>query len=629
MADVKGLIADPDFQKLPPAAQRQALQGVTGDQSFASLSDMDTAHFISQLGGGPPDQSAPAATPRPKPSAPWRFVQNFANTLGAPERLSDIWEGPAYALRHPIDSAEMVGSAILNGQASLATRAKQDWQNKDYVGAATHGLEYLIPFFGPPLAKAGDQLESGDIAGGLGTTAGVGISLAGPEGVAKGSSAARDFLGPLFQKSAEAGYSKFLNPTTKPTKFTTRQVVPELLDRGVTATSPAALATKAYANAEPIGAEIGHAVDALPPFQKPPITAPYRLLPAAPTEVPLAASAPGRMPGALMPAGMPPIPESAFDPEARIAAGDSGISPIRLTDATTPDAPWRYSTTGPRTGTPEVPPAPQSEQGMMVTRDPAIANQFQTPTARQLPKEAQRVVDRLEQYKSNASVNGVPVDAAAVTHAGELQDLVRALGPDVSPQSLNRLRQIWDDKVAQGGGYAGKTLAEGSMIDAQKEGADAIRGVFAEDHPDIAKLNAEFHFWRGVGDVASATEKRQTGQQGPLARIFAPIIGASGFGAAGLIHGGGVEGAIGAALGSATMLAASEAIRSPYFRTLSAVQKAALADAISKMDVPTIKAISQEAATTGAAMGAAEYRYVAPPADSKKWRSVSGAASAP
>lgn len=49
--NIKGLVADPDFQRLDPASQRQALTGVTGDQSFAGLSDSDTAHFISRMGG--------------------------------------------------------------------------------------------------------------------------------------------------------------------------------------------------------------------------------------------------------------------------------------------------------------------------------------------------------------------------------------------------------------------------------------------------------------------------------------------------------------------------------------------------------------------------------------------------
>lgn len=594
----------------PAAAAPAATPDLTPDSFMASQQPATSPAAITPDSFMAQQSSTTIPPAAAQPSAPWRFIQSFGSAIGAPEKASDIIEGPKYAVQHPIDSAELVGSSILNAQGSLAQRAKREFQGGDYVHAARHGLEYMIPFFGPALAKAGDQLEGGDIAGGIGTTAGVGTSLLGPEAIAKGSMAAKDVVAPALQRSAESGYSKFLNPTTKQNKFATRQIVPELLDRRVTATSPGSLASRAAANAEPIGADIGNAIDALPPFQKPPITAPWRMLPAAPTEVPLAASGPGKMPGALQPAGTPPIPESAFSPESRIAAGDSGIPAIRLTDATEPSAPWRYSTTGPRAGTAELPPAPQSEQGVMVTRDPAIANQFQTPTAKPLPKQAQAVLNRLESYKNGATVDGVQVDDATVANAGKLQDIIRELGPDVSPQSLNRVRQIWDSKVAQGGGYLGKTLSEGSMLDAQREGANAIRGVLAADNPDLAKLNAEFHFWRQVGDVAGATAERQTGQQGPLARIFSPMLGAG----AALAHGGGTAEAIGTA---AVMSAANEVIHSPYFRTFSAVQKARLADAISSMDVPTIKAMARPAVETGAATGS-----------TKKWKRVSAVASA-
>jgi len=49
MADVNGLVSDPDFQKLDPASQRQALAGVSGDQSFAQLSDDDTQQFLARM----------------------------------------------------------------------------------------------------------------------------------------------------------------------------------------------------------------------------------------------------------------------------------------------------------------------------------------------------------------------------------------------------------------------------------------------------------------------------------------------------------------------------------------------------------------------------------------------------
>lgn len=207
------------------------------------------------------------------------------------------------------------------------------------------------------------------------------------------------------------------------------------------------------------------------------------------------------------------------------------------------------------------------------------------PLPQPLSKNAQNVVDKLEQYKQRFQVNGVPVNTDAMQHASDLQDIVRQLGPDVSPQSLNRVRQILDEGVSRSGGYAGKTLAEGSQLDAQKEAANAMRAELAKASPDIAKLNAEYTFWRRVQDVAGQTAKRQTGQQGGLTRVLAPLIGA---GAGFATHGAWQEGVAGAA----AMTLGNEIIKSPLYRTMSAITKSKLADALASGDVTTVAQIA-------------------------------------
>jgi hypothetical protein len=92
--------------------------------------------------------------------------------------------------RHPIDTLKQMAQ----GQGELAVRAKSELANKDYVRGLTHAVEYLMPGLGPTLARAGDQLNSGDIAGGAGTTLGAAIPIiaGAPEGrAAVGSAAAK------------------------------------------------------------------------------------------------------------------------------------------------------------------------------------------------------------------------------------------------------------------------------------------------------------------------------------------------------------------------------------------------------------------------------------------------------
>ncbi len=626
-----------------------------GTDPSATAFDSFMAH---QGQEGPAPAGGAGGSFAPDSSAPWRFISGIPEAIknatygvgkaayhaiaDAPQNDQEqttlsaataLGDSPVIGLGHTV--ASLAGRATLAGKRLFVDPSVNTYQRgqqyedaardpsvtperryrmKDAGGALK--MASYVPVVGPAAASlalkaGGDPLDYGtgsepNVAGALGE----GLTYAAiPGATKKALASAANFVAPALQDSAVAQYSKALNPTTKQWKYATKQIVPELLDRGQVMTSPAALAEKAAAQAEPVGEQIGEKIESLPPFPRPvPKWRPVRgLLQAAPTEIPLAESAPGKMPGALQPAGTPPIPDAAFSPESRMAAGDSGISAIRLTDATEPSAPWRYSTTGPRAGTPELPSSPQSEQGVMVTRDPAIANRFSPqpevlpPSEPRLPRQAQSVIDRLEEYKNGFKVAGVAVDDDAIAHAGQLQDIVRQLGPDVSPQSLNRLRQLWDSRVAKAGGYFGKTLNEGSLIDAQQEGANAIRSVFAEDNPDIAKLNAEYHFWKGVQGVAGATAERQTGQQGGIAKVIAPIAGAG----VGLAKGGAVS-----ALGyGAAVKYAIDIARSPLMRTLSAVSKAKLASALMNDDVPGMAAAVAQGATTEGAASKAKWRF--------------------
>jgi len=199
--------------------------------------------------------------------------------------------------------------------------------------------------------------------------------------------------------------------------------------------------------------------------------------------------------------------------------------------------------------------------------DEAIQN---IPQAKKLA--IQPVIDALEQYKQEGVVNGVKVDPNLVNKATQLQRIVKQLGPDVSYESLNRVRQIWDKSVARAGGYQGKSLAEGSMVDAMREGANAIRSELAKDQPDIAKLNSEYSFWSKVNQVVGDTITRRSGQEGAVMPKLAGIGGA----------------ATGHTPMGVAMYALGRIIQSPRWRTFSAIKKTQIANAIAAGDAATI-----------------------------------------
>ena len=132
---------------------------------------------------------------------------------------------------HPVDTLK----AMAQVQGELGQRAKAELQNADYVRGLTHATEYLIPGLGPVLAHSGDQLESGDTAGGIGTMVGVGLNVAASAGLAKlapgaipqegvgGKPATLGTLKPPPDSATkQAVHSDFVNgvPPTKSTPYT-------------------------------------------------------------------------------------------------------------------------------------------------------------------------------------------------------------------------------------------------------------------------------------------------------------------------------------------------------------------------------------------------------------------------
>jgi hypothetical protein len=126
---------------------------------------------------------------------------------------------------HPVDTLK----AMANAQGELGQRAKKELQNADYVRGLTHATEYLLPGLGPVLSHSGDQLESKDYAGGIGTMAGAGLNLAASAGIARLSPGTVPKMGingeaatlgtlkpppdPATVQAAHADFSKGIPPT--------------------------------------------------------------------------------------------------------------------------------------------------------------------------------------------------------------------------------------------------------------------------------------------------------------------------------------------------------------------------------------------------------------------------------
>ena len=199
--------------------------------------------------------------------------------------------------------------------------------------------------------------------------------------------------------------------------------------------------------------------------------------------------------------------------------------------------------------------------------------------------KTQPVINGLENLRQKYQVNGVSLRPEVDGAIDTLQDQLRSMsqpgevpggaeGPgeaSISYQDVVKARRILDDAVAEVGGYQGKPLSDTSLANIRKATANSFREELGNASPDLAAVNAKFHFWNTLGDVLDQTIQRKTGQVNALPKMETVIAGAGGLAKSGL------TGAVGY---GAAMNALGKAIRSTGWRTVSAATKAGIADAL-------------------------------------------------
>lgn len=100
-----------------------------------------------------------------------RFLSNAGEMLNP----VSLVKGVASAVAHPIDTLTNIGTAA----ADQYQQGKEQYQQGHPIDAAGHFVASGIPLLGPMAAQAGQQIASGDVAGGLGK----GFGLVAPAAV--------------------------------------------------------------------------------------------------------------------------------------------------------------------------------------------------------------------------------------------------------------------------------------------------------------------------------------------------------------------------------------------------------------------------------------------------------------
>jgi hypothetical protein len=189
--------------------------------------------------------------------------------------------------------------------------------------------------------------------------------------------------------------------------------------------------------------------------------------------------------------------------------------------------------------------------------------------------KTQPVIDGLQNLKKSFQVSGVSLRPEVDNAIDAVSDQMKQIGSDISLQDAVKARRILDGAVAEVGGYQGKPLSDTSLANVRKEAANSIRSELGQASPDLAAVNAKFHFWNTLSDVLDATIQRKTGQVGALSKVETVVAGAGGLAKSGLSGAAGYAGAV-------NLL--GKAFRSTGWRTLSAATKSSIADALTSGD---------------------------------------------
>jgi hypothetical protein len=200
-----------------------------------------------------------------------------------------------------------------------------------------------------------------------------------------------------------------------------------------------------------------------------------------------------------------------------------------------------------------------------------------------------KILSDLEGMKNRYVVDGQVANPEAVNAISGVQDIVKQYGNDVSPQSLRKLKQIFDEPVAGAGGYTGTDLATHYSLNAKEAAANSIRNILHQASPDAAALDKEISFWLNVKRVTGATNLRRAGQEGGLLKTLSPL-GAGAAGALGFATHGTTR-SIEAGAGAALATYAAQMVRTPAWRTTSAIFKDRLADALARGSVGDVSAL--------------------------------------
>lgn len=171
--------------------------------------------------GPQPTGEAPAQ----EGSAAGRFLTN----LGEQINPVTIAKGLVNTVRHPIDTA----GNILSAANEQRLKAHEELEKGNYGQMAARSVAAAIPILGPAAAEAGEQIGSGDVAGGLGKATGIVGPMAAVGAMRKSPAKNAVKADALEREAVQQVAQKVLSPKDRRYQADAQKVAPKLLERGV------------------------------------------------------------------------------------------------------------------------------------------------------------------------------------------------------------------------------------------------------------------------------------------------------------------------------------------------------------------------------------------------------------
>ena len=151
---------------------------VTPEDLSARLQSLDLPDYVksalleAQAGKGPRGEwfTAPKG---PQGSAIGRFVSGVGEMVNPVSLAKGVYQ----AITSPLQTLGQIDQSL----HQQWDKAGQDWKQGHYSEAAGHAVAGILPIVGPAAAESGEQIASGDIAGGVGK----GVGLLAPAAVSE------------------------------------------------------------------------------------------------------------------------------------------------------------------------------------------------------------------------------------------------------------------------------------------------------------------------------------------------------------------------------------------------------------------------------------------------------------